>query len=234
MATQWAFTVAALTLGANAAAQTAERLPSIAVVAYNQAAVDSDTLARAKSEVTRIYREVGVSVTWMSPRAADPAGAFAIQLLLRRRPVIESGSVMGTAIGEAHEIGGLAFVFFERVLKSAHERQQDVACVLAYAMAHEMGHLLLPAPAHSPSGIMRSAWDGDDLRHIASGSLQFTQLQANAIRAKAVSCCPPTGAAASASVSVFQPTRPSNTSSLPVDEGSAADSSAAGASFQRL
>jgi hypothetical protein len=96
---------------------------------------------------------------------------------------------MGTAIGEIHETGGSAFVFYDRVLTSAHDREQDVARVLAYAMAHEMGHLLLPPPAHSPVGIMRSEWDSDDLRHIASGSLQFTALQANAIRAKASGCC---------------------------------------------
>jgi hypothetical protein len=56
-------------------------------------------------------------------------------------------------------------------------------------MAHEMGHLLLPAPAHAPSGIMRAAWDGDDLRHIANGSLQFTPAQQTAIRVKASTCC---------------------------------------------
>jgi hypothetical protein len=204
MATRWAFTVAALTLAADAAGQTAGKPPAIAVVAYNQAAVDSETLARAKSDVTRIYREVGVAVTWRNSAAVDPAGAFAIQLLLRRRPVNESGSVIGTAIGEVHETSGSAFVFYERVLKSAHERQQDVARVLAYAMAHEIGHLLLPAPAHSPTGIMRSAWDGDDLRHIASGSLQFTALQANAICAKASSCCAATGASSSATLSLLK------------------------------
>jgi hypothetical protein len=61
--------------------------------------------------------------------------------------------------------------------------------VLAYAIAHEIGHLLLPEPAHSPFGIMRADWDGDDLRHIASGSLQFTAGQADAIRAKVSGCC---------------------------------------------
>jgi hypothetical protein len=73
-------------------------------------------------------------------------------------------------------------------LRSAHEREQDVARLLGFAIAHEMGHLLLPA-GHSPSGIMRPDWNGDDLRHIASGSLQFTPAQANAIRAKVSDCC---------------------------------------------
>jgi len=94
--------------------------------------------------------------------------------------------VMGTAIGGMHETGGSVFIFYRQVLKSAHERKQDVARVLAYAMAHEMGHLMLPAPAHAASGIMRADWNGDDFRHIADGSLAFTPEQARAMQARAV------------------------------------------------
>jgi hypothetical protein len=96
---------------------------------------------------------------------------------------------MGTTLGDAHDTEGSAFVFYDRVLRSAHESQQDVARLLAYAMAHEIGHLLLPSPAHAASGIMRAAWNGDDLRHIANGSLQFTPEQQAAIRVKAEACC---------------------------------------------
>jgi hypothetical protein len=52
-----------------------------------------------------------------------------------------------------------------------------------------MGHVLLPYPAHSDIGIMRSGWDGDDLRHIASMSLLFSATQAAAIRVKLSGCC---------------------------------------------
>ncbi|PYQ76467.1 MAG: hypothetical protein DMG04_03735 [Acidobacteria bacterium] len=37
--------------------------------------------------------------------------------------------------------------------------------MLALAMAHEIGHVLLPPPGHSTSGIMRPTRDGDDIRH---------------------------------------------------------------------
>jgi hypothetical protein len=199
MATRWAHAAAGSTLALSLTGHVgAASPPSIAVVAYNQAEIPADTLARAKTEIVRIYGGTGVGVTWMDPAAVEPAGSFAIQLLLRPRAVNGSGSVMGTTIGEAHETNGSAFVYFDRVLRSAHERRQDVAGVLAYAMAHEMGHLLLPSPAHSPSGIMRPEWDGDDLRHIASGSLQFTAAQAKAIRDKASGCCAATAATSSA------------------------------------
>jgi hypothetical protein len=100
---------------------------------------------------------------------------------------------MGTAIGGPHDVGGSAFVFYKQALASAHERKQDVARVLAYAIAHELGHLLLPAPAHAASGIMRADWNGDDFRHIGGGSMAFTLEQARAIQARA--------AAAAASIS---------------------------------
>lgn len=194
MATRLAPIVAGLILAGGLSGQAAAGPPPIAVVAFNQAGVAGDTLARAKTEVARIFGKAGVCVTWMDPAAVDSAGAFAIQLLIRRRAVHERGSVMGTAIGDMHETGGSALIYYDRVLQSAHQGEQDVARLLAYAMAHEMGHLLLPDPGHSPSGIMRPAWDGDDLRHIASGSLQFTAAQASAIRARVSSCCDsPTG-----------------------------------------
>ena len=177
----------AVLLGLAGRAEAASR-PSIAVVAYNQAAVTADTLTRAKAEISRIYGEAGVDVIWVDHAAGEQAGTFTIRLLIRRAVTVP-GSVMGSVAGDTHETGGLASVFYDRALQSAHQRRQDVARVLAYAVAHEMGHLLLPYPAHAPSGIMRAAWDGDDLRHMADGSLQFTPAQQTAIHLKASTCC---------------------------------------------
>ena len=100
MATRWAHLVAGFDSGLGPDGQAAAGPPLIAVVAYNQAGMAADTLARAKSEVTRIYGEAGIGVTWMDPAAPEPAGAFAIQLLIRRRAVNGSDSVMGTTIGD--------------------------------------------------------------------------------------------------------------------------------------
>jgi hypothetical protein len=191
MAQQWGLAVAgcAVLLGLAGQAAAANR-PSIAVAAFDQAGVSADTLARAKSEVARIYGEAGIDVIWMDHGAVKPAGTFAIRLVVRPRAGIAPGFVMGKAFADGHETGGSAFVFYERVLRSAHEGQQDVACVLASGMAHEMGHLLLPYPAHSPLGIMRPVWDVGDLRRIADGRLLFAPDQAAALRLKASTCCP--------------------------------------------
>ena len=188
MAPRWAYIVVGLASGAGPNAQAASP-PSISVTSYNCAGVDPRTLARAKAKVTRIYRDENITVTWMDPGAAKPTGSFAIQLVIRRTAVKVAGPAMGTAIGGTHETGGLAFIDYDRALQSSHKNEQDVATLVGYAIAHEMGHLLLPYPAHSSSGIMRPAWNGDDLRQIATGTLRFTAVQADMIRAKVSECC---------------------------------------------
>lgn len=132
-------------------------------VAYNQASVPADVVIRAKTEIARIYSLADVDMLWISPAALDTIDLFTIRLLIRPRAVHAPGSVMGTAIGDVHERGGSAFVFYDHVLGTAHGSKQDVAGVLAYAMAHEMGHLLLPAPAHATQRVDRA--DGNRPGH---------------------------------------------------------------------
>jgi hypothetical protein len=181
--------VIAMTFAGTHTAASGEHPVLLAVVVYNQAAVPLEVLKKARGTISSIYREADVNVMWIDPASAAAGANFTIRLLIRPRAINAQRSLMGSALGDTHETGGSAFVYYDRVLRSAHERQQDVVGVLAYAMAHEMGHLLLPAPAHAPSGIMRGAWDGDDLRHIASGSLKFTPAQQAAIRMKALTTC---------------------------------------------
>ena len=103
--------------------------------------------------------------------------------------MVEDPHVLGTVLGSANEQQGTAFVFYEPVLRLVHTGERDVAQVLGYAMAHEIGHLLLPGPAHASTGIMHEGWDTDDVRRIVSGALAFTSAQDVLIRAKLDSCC---------------------------------------------
>jgi hypothetical protein len=95
----------------------------------------------------------------------------------------------GTTPHGPHNSGGAAFVFYDRVCFIALDHQEEIWEVLACAIAHEMGHLLLPAPAHSSTGIMRAQWDKDDMRHARFGALRFTASQSDVIRNKVSSLC---------------------------------------------
>ncbi len=157
--------------------------PTIVVEVFDHAGVSAETLIRAKHDVSRIYRDLGVEVLWTDAAAKDAHGRFIIHLIIR--PNASRPRVMGNAFGDSRDSGGTAFVYRDRVVDVAHGHDVAVARVLAYAMAHEMGHLLLPYPSHAVAGIMHAGWDGDELRDIATGSLRFAPAQANAIRARA-------------------------------------------------
>jgi hypothetical protein len=155
----------------------------LTVAVHNNAAVPEATLNAAKVEVERIFAGVGVTIAWVS--TVEPV-TFGIQVTLRRQPGGGPGamapSALGTTVGEDHRLGGSSFVFYERVLKFAHDRHRAVDVILAYAIAHEMGHVLLPAPAHTPTGLMKAEWTDDDIRRLGSDSPPFTVNQALLIR----------------------------------------------------
>jgi hypothetical protein len=180
----------------------AAKRSAISVLVYDCAPVSRQTLDRASERVRRIYREINVEVVWIDPLKdrqflmmnpmSNSTGTFVIQIMIRlhraSEPTSAPESVMGMA-PEAGEHGGTASVFYDQVLRMAHHYRQPVEDLLAIAVAHEMGHVLLPPPGHAPTGIMRAVWDGRDIRHAVLGSLTFTPTQAALIQAKVSGCC---------------------------------------------
>ncbi len=79
--------------------------------------------------------------------------------------------------------GRLAYVFYHRIrdFVVTHTIPEQEALLLGLAIAHEVGHLLLPDNSHSRRGIMRARWDRQDLR-FAAADLVFTAQQAKSIR----------------------------------------------------
>jgi hypothetical protein len=163
-----------------------EKLPAVAVHVFNYDGVAARLLGRAEADVTQLYRDAGVQVLWVDTVANTSTGRFVIHIIIGHSA---PGNVMGTSLGLDHASSGTALVYRDRVLQVAHGRDALVPRVLAYAMAHEMGHLLLPYPAHAADGIMRANWNDEDLAHIAGGSLRFTSAEAKEMRDKISGCC---------------------------------------------
>jgi hypothetical protein len=64
---------------------------------------------------------------------------------------------------EVHH-GTLATIFADRAARLAADAQVEPSTVLGYAIAHELGHLLLGTATHARSGLMRSSWTTDEIR----------------------------------------------------------------------
>jgi len=78
-----------------------------------------------------------------------------------------------------------AAVSYATVEVAAHQLDVPVADVLAAAMAHEIGHLLLHSPAHSQSGIMSPRLERRHIHLLESGHLLFTREEAALLKERA-------------------------------------------------
>ena len=179
---------------AQPAARPAPR-PTIVLHVLNRAFVPNKTLEGARQVVTRVFERMGVTVIWRDTSASgeDSFDEAAINVTINSQPAREDVARSKRALGltpglETANEGHLAYIFYDRV-KSVTEARANRSTVsptigetLANAMLHELGHLLLPFPAHSQSGIMRESWDIGDFRKMATGELVFSTEQVERIK----------------------------------------------------
>jgi hypothetical protein len=186
----------------------ADPIPTLTIVLEvpGDGRIPPHIVTRAKAEMTRIYRHACVNIMWSDPApstarpymlrssaATDPG--FALVVLPREMTdqLVVATEALGGAAGTPEERGRMAYVFYDRVERVArthlHTRRRtgtydfDDVIVLGHAMAHEIGHLLLPY-GHSATGLMRAKWDDADLRRAVHGQLNFTAQQAESIRTR--------------------------------------------------
>ena len=141
------------------------------------ARVPASVLEQSQDEVTRIFAGAGLAVRW-----TDTTPRFTVHVVAQVLGYSTAGSpVMGVAMRNTK--GSTARVFFKQVQDFARVHRVDLGSVLGYVIAHEVGHLLLPGNAHSPTGLMQAQWDKALVHNAARGSLTFTEVQAARIRA---------------------------------------------------
>jgi hypothetical protein len=159
----------------------------------NPAGAASPIVSRAQAEVTRVFRDIGVAVEWPrvlsgSTLAGDQPYAIHVVLVPYETGVLQQrrNVVMGAAVITPQGTK-IAYVFYRRVVSEAAQHDVSPAFVLACAIAHEVGHLLLPdgfLTGHSSAGLMRPSWNGDDFHRADRGQLRFLPEQASRIRGR--------------------------------------------------
>jgi hypothetical protein len=168
-------------------------MPGINVLVYDHAQVPGQTLNRTEWEVTRIFHDAGIGVTWRNCDTAITGihqevnctqEVTPTELILRILPEIPvvPGLTHDSTMGFA--VGNLASVSFCRVKAEAGKFGVNPYAVLGPAIAHEIGHLLLGSQGHSPTGIMRASWQRRDYEAPPLGAFKFTAGQAVQMRAE--------------------------------------------------
>jgi hypothetical protein len=143
---------------------------------------DAQALLEARQQATMIYDAIGVSLVWTNERGPDegaaPVRVVAVVLSdARTEQFLRRTSLPSSVLGVAPRETARVYVFWDRIVRRARDNNVLPQIVLAWVLAHEIGHQLLPLQGHSDSGIMRPA-----LHYRAGEPPAFTAAQGVSIR----------------------------------------------------
>jgi hypothetical protein len=173
----------------NAHSKTLKDAPQqqMAVTICDQAAIKSETMETAKEAASRVFHRAAIDISWTDLPAetcALPtmARAFTVIVAPQSPPDWASPDAMGFApagTGDRPRV----YIFMNLIkefisyfgLPTGEDRSLGIA--LGHAIAHELGHVLIPGDAHSMLGIMSAKWNYEHLRAAMSGTLLFIPKQ---------------------------------------------------------
>ena len=164
--------------------------PRAAVIVHNRASMPADVIHAARQIVNGIYARARIALVWFhaTPRLTNvPFDGQKIRIVIVSREAADAirypADALGFTPGHAGRNGGLAYILEHRVRAVAKGYRTPRSVVLGTAIAHEIGHVLLPRD-HTATGLMRSVFNQSDFRSVARGELLFTPNEASEIRAR--------------------------------------------------
>ncbi len=177
-----------LALAGNAQTLTAQS-SAVQVKVYDYADLKPESLHKVMALTQQILAGAGLSVQLELCRGSlsvscDGQGGLIRNLVVR---VVAGGSktkdsVLRAPLGQSmadHQGGTYASIFMERIQDAAAEAGVPRDTVLAFAIAHEVGHLLLGSDAHTPQGVMKGNWDRKDYEAMNQNQFHFIAGQAH-------------------------------------------------------
>jgi hypothetical protein len=173
-------------------------LSRITVLVYNYAGISREAVAETERVAGTVLGHAGIYSDWLDcplypDRAADHPACLVTpgpaRLILR----IAAGSMtqrmqpdqesFGFALQpEDGSFGAVANVFADRARELVNRRRMAFGVMLGYLTAHELGHLLLGAGAHSSAGIMHVPWGSKELDMLSRGLMAFMPAEAERMR----------------------------------------------------
>src|SRR5262245_17762046 len=161
----------------------------LAIAVCDRVGIDAKTLQAAETSATYVFQRAGLDVRWLNGGDCSvlPVGPYVLVVIDELPPQgWATPDAMGLAVvhSENHR---RAYVFYSRVrefaaFKTSRGFTQAESIALGHVIAHEVGHLLIPAAPHSARGILRSRWRLRDWEQAASGHLLFQPDQVRLIR----------------------------------------------------
>jgi len=166
------------------------------ITVYDQAHLPREVARSAFDRLRIVLRQSGIAVELVAgDLAADEASLFTYISVPKgheqeaacraRRDIalkindISPGGVAETVLGIAAPLAltGLnARVYNQHIREAAFRHNRPYAVVLAYAIAHEIGHVLLRSSVHEQWGLMSSVWREREFAQMADAPVMFFTL----------------------------------------------------------
>lgn len=183
----WQFATIVLAAGlglTQSSAHADEPNPTIGIRVDDRNGQCAASLARAQSIAGDIYMQAGVTLQWIID---DTTTVNRTLTVIITTSAMAPAGLTRDATGVAPTPGDgsrgtTAFIFSDRVAEFAKAHRLAESDVLASALAHEIGHLLLPPNAHTANGIMRASWRPAFFPPKAPGVAGFPPEQARLLR----------------------------------------------------
>jgi len=170
--------------------------PKVTIRVVNGEVAGIRSLMRAKKEAVRIFAHSGIDLIWLdceagrmewgstNPCQRDREGAEFWLRIVTTRPAATTKDVLGFTELDDTQNSGSGGVYYPKALEMAKKWRIGVAEVLGAAIAHEVGHLLLGADAHSAYGVMQAAWSRRQFELIGLSELNFSGDQEKMLRVR--------------------------------------------------
>jgi hypothetical protein len=181
---------------------------NVGVTIHLRTDVPANLLSNARQHAAAIYAAAGITIVWHDQDSASTCTARHPELSVgivrepERGRKLQDGA-MGLAIVSPTSTGGLAYIFYTHVQRTARTHYAEPGAVLGHAVAHELGHLLLPYGSHSATGLMRARWQTADFKALSTGSLRFSEKESVTMREQIDSAGQPRSPSAVRGRSVF-------------------------------
>jgi hypothetical protein len=168
----------------------AEGNPTITIRLFNHAHLPERLLNETKDQTDLIYRKAGLEIVWADCPVGeeDPSRYPACtevwdktHLFMRIFGIAPKGTTVEKS-GESLLSARIANIYEDRVQLQAQRLNVSLSRILAHAVAHEVGHLLLGSNSHAPTGIMVAKWSYQDVITVCQFGLSFTAQQSEFIR----------------------------------------------------
>ncbi len=179
------------------------RAGQLRVTVYDKSDLPAQTTHLASQNLRAIFRHGNIGIDWVTGTPdADEATLVTYtnivskeqehRLACRARrnvavairaasPSLFPQAVLGFALPFASE-GINVVVYRDRITAAALAQNVPESDLLAHAIAHEIGHVLLRSSEHAAGGLMAGIWKAREYSWIATGSMFFTPEEIARIR----------------------------------------------------